>query len=131
MKRIVEIKIGNETYPLNFSIKAGKMVAEKYGSLEALFSDIEEGGTTVETFDKVIYLVELMMEQGHAYKEKLGEKSPKPLSAEDLELLLDFNQIGEVMSTISGGIIAGNTREVETEEVKDPNEKTTQTKKKK
>ena len=125
MKRLSEIEINGIKYPLNFSIKAGRLIAEKYGSLEGALKDLDTDKTDVETFDKMIFIVETMMEQGQEYMKLSGKESPTPLSKDEMEVFLDFNDTGYLMSCVVSGTVAGSEQEVETE---DPNEKTTQAK---
>lgn len=114
MNRITEIEIAGRKYPLNFSTKAAKEVAKRYGDISNVM-DAFKGKTTDEMMDEAIWLLALLIEQGVAYRKIVDDEDIRGLSAEELEIVMGVFDFSDLKNTILGAMTAGMKREVEVE----------------
>lgn len=124
MNRITEIEIADKKYPLNFSTKAAKEVAKRYGDVSNI-GEAFTGKTTVEMMDEAIWILVLLIEQGVAYKKIVDNEEIKGLNREELEVVMGVFDFSNLKNTILGAMTAGMNREVEVE-MDQKNEMTTQ-----
>lgn len=124
MNRITELEIAGRKYPLNFSTKAAKEVAKRYGDIANIDKAFKDK-TIDEMMDEAIWILALLIDQGVAYKQIMDNEEIKGLGIEELEVVMGVADFANLKSTILGAMTAGMSREVEV--VSDPkNEKTTQ-----
>lgn len=122
--RITELEIAGRKYPLNFSTKAAKEVAKRYGDIANIDKAFKDK-TIDEMMDEAIWILALLIEQGVAYKKIMDNEEIKGLSIEELEIVMGVADFTNLKSTILGAMTAGMVREVEVE-IDPKNEKTTQ-----
>jgi hypothetical protein len=108
MSKEVTIKIGKTEYPMHFSIKAGKLITEKYGSIEGAFG----GEKNAETFDAMLFFIETLISQGIAKKKFLGEETPEPIEEDMLAMLFGLGDFQELSEKIFECVGEGKAREV-------------------
>lgn len=114
MDRITEIEIAGKKYPLNFSTKAAKEVAKRYGDVSKI-SEAFTGKTTDEMMDEAIWILALLIDQGVAYKRIVDNEEIKGLNKEELEVVMGVFDFSNLKNTILGAMTAGMNREVEVE----------------
>lgn len=126
MNRIGEIEIAGSTYPLNFSTKAAKEIAQRYDGLENI-EDAFSGKAVDAMMDEVIWLLSLLIAQGVAYKRIVEDEEVKGITADELEVVLGVADMAGLKANIMDAMMGGMSREVEVEP--DPkNGETTQNK---
>jgi hypothetical protein len=124
MDRITEIEIAGKKYPLNFSVKAAKEISKRYGDISSV-GDAFSNKTMDEMMDEANWILALLIEQGVAYKKIVDGEDIKPLTKDELEVVMGVVDFADLKDTLLGSMMAGAKREVEVEE--DPkNAKTTQ-----
>lgn len=126
MNRITEIEMAGKKYPLNFSTKAAKEVAKRYGDVSNI-GEAFTGKTTDEMMDEAIWILALLIEQGVAYKKIVDNEEIKGLNREELEVVMGVFDFSNLKNTILGSMTAGMNREVEVE-IDSKNAMTTQDK---
>lgn len=126
-KRIIETEIDGRKYLLNFSIKAGVLFAERYGSVEDTWESISKK-TQTEQLREICWMLQTLIEQGFAYqrifseeKNQIPEKIP---TAEDLEVMMGFIEFYQIQDEIQKAMLAGISPEVQVELKKKAKEKT-------
>lgn len=126
-KRIIETEIDGKKYPLNFSIKAGVLFAERYGSVEDTWESISKK-TQTEQLREICWMLQTLIEQGFAYQKifeeeqnQIPEKIP---TAEDLEIMMGFMEFYRMQDEIQKAMLAGISPEVQVELKKKAKEKT-------
>jgi len=126
MSRITEIEIAGRKYPLNFSVKAAKEVAKRYGDITNIDKAFDNK-TLDEMMDEATWILALLIEQGVAYKKVMDGEDIKALTKEELEVVMGVVDFTDIKETLLSAMTAGMKREVEVEQ--DPkNAKTTQDK---
>lgn len=122
------LKIAGKNYPLSFSLGAQKAIIAKYGDMKGLdvFSKEE---VTVENIDMLVWVTELFIAQGCAYKnyfEKdvpVPEDSPVdkdgkwvPIPAEAIEIgITQLGGLQDIIKAVAMCIGASSRQEIETE----------------
>ena len=122
--RITELEIAGKKYPLNFSTKAAKEVAKRYGDIANIDKAFKDK-TTDEMMDEAIWILALLIDQGVTYKKIIDDEVIKGLSTEELEVVMGVADFANLKTTILGAMTAGMSREVEVEPDQ-KNEETTQ-----
>ncbi len=126
MNRITEIEIAGKKYPLNFSTKAAKEVAKRYGDISNI-GEAFTGKSTDEMMDEATWILALLIEQGVAYKRIVENEEVKGLIKEELEVVMGVFDFANLKNTILEAMTAGMSREIEVE-TDSKNEMTTQDK---
>lgn len=132
MAKLTYIEIVGKKYPMSFSVMASKKIAKKYGSVEKVLNGLDvESGVTEEVLDSMLFVVELLIAQGCAYKNYFEkdvtppEDAPiidgkwTPLPREALEIALtvaDIEELAEKLQECMEGGKQRNIKEVEVEE---------------
>lgn len=127
MAKIEYIEIAGKEYPMSFSLGASKKIAKKFGSVEKmgdLLARSEE--VTEQTIDSLVFVLELLICQGCAYKnffEADMPKSPKapiddagkyvPLATEQLEVACGVMDMKAIIGAIAKAV--GKSSETETQ----------------
>lgn len=114
MNRITEFEIAGKKYPLNFSVKAARVVDERFGGLDNV-KGIFGWGNIAESLYNISFMLSLLMEQGAAYKEIVeGEKITLP-TADELDTLIGAPDVVRAQTAIfeAVGISMKTTVEVE------------------
>lgn len=130
MDRTVYIEIAGKQYPMRFSVGASIAITKKYGSLQNMANNLKRGDDVDEekAFETIIWMAEVLIRQGCAYKNlfesdlPLPENAPVkdgkyiPITAEDLEIALDMADMGEITQKIFAAIGSGNKKEIHAKE---------------
>jgi hypothetical protein len=124
MNRIGEIEIAGSTYPLNFSTKAAKEIAQRYDGLENI-EDAFSGKAVDAMMDEIVWLLSLLIAQGVAYKRIVEGEEVKGITADDLEVVLGVADMAGLKDKIMDAMMGGMKREVEVE-IDPKNAETTQ-----
>jgi hypothetical protein len=114
MDRITEIEIAGKKYPLNFSVKAAKEVSKRYGDISNI-GDAFTGKPMDEMMDEASWILALLIEQGVAYKKIVEGEDIKPLTKDELEIVMGVVDFAGLKDTLLGAMTAGMKREVEVE----------------
>lgn len=130
MDRTVYIEIAGKQYPMRFSVGASIAITKKFGSLQKMANNLKRGDDVDEekAFETIIWMAEVLIRQGCAYKNlfepdlPLPENAPVkdgkyiPITAEDLEIALDMADMGEITQKIFAAIGSGNKKEIHAKE---------------
>lgn len=114
MSRISEIEIAGINYPLNFSTKAAKEIAKRYGGLENI-EDAFSDKAVDAMMDEIVWLLSLLIAQGVAYKRIVEGEEVKGITADELEVVLGVADMSGLKDKIIGAMLSGMKREVEVE----------------
>ena len=114
MSRITEIEIAGKKYPLNFSVKAAKEVAKRYGDI-ANIDKAFNSKTMDEMMGEANWILALLIEQGVAYKKIVEGEDVKGLKEDELEIVMGVVDFADLKDTLLGAMTAGMEREVEVE----------------
>ena len=137
MKRTVLINIGGKDYPMRFSIGAAKAISEKYGDLEKMVDNLSSS-VGADSIDTIIWIVELLIKHGCAYKNMFEKNEPIPEGApvengiyipatqEEIEIGTDLQGFEEIKNKIYETIQGGKKQEIEVE-TKDKKKKNVET----
>lgn len=128
MKRTVYLNLAGKNYPLNFSLGACKVITKELGSLEKMEEALSEGLDS-DTIDKIILILQVLIAQGCAYKNlfeidagipvdvenpALNEEGRfKALSKEEIEMLIGFDDIDNIVQAIGACVGTSTEQEVE------------------
>lgn len=124
MNRITEIEIAGSKYPLNFSTKAAKEIAQRYDGLENI-EDAFADKAVDAMMDEIVWLLSLLIAQGVAYKRIVDGEEVKGITADELEVVLGVADMAGLKDKIMDAMLGGMKREVEVE-VDTKNAETTQ-----
>lgn len=114
MNRITEIEMAGRKYPLNFSTKAAKEIAKRYGGISSV-GEAFEGKSIDEMMDEATWILALLIEQGVAYRKIVDDEEVKGLTKDDLEIVMGVVDFADLKDTILRAMMAGMEREVEVE----------------
>lgn len=125
MDRTVYIEIGTKLYPMRFSLGAAKRITEKFGSLDKMQKSMDDEDKAMET---IIWIVDLLVRQGCAYKNLFEPDTPVeknapveegkyvPATVEEIEVGIDLVNMRAVMEKIFQTMGKGKEMEIEIEE---------------
>ena len=114
-----EISIGGEKYELILTTKATKDIAKRYGGLENLGEKLMKPENFEMALDEIVWLITLLANQSiliHNLKNK--GKLKETLSEETVELLTSPHDLAAYKNAITGAMVKGTARTVESEEPK-------------
>lgn len=123
MDRTTYIDIGGKKYPMRFSLGASIQIGKKYGNLVEMQEAMQES-TLDKQIETIMWMLELLIKQGCAYKNlfeadvPIPEDAPVedgkyvPPSQEAMEIGIDLLEAKEKIYTCMG---VGSKREVEAE----------------
>lgn len=112
MSRITNIEIAGSTYPLNFSTKAAKQIAARYGAVENVGQAFAAGDLDA-ALGEVIWLLALLIEQGAAYIKITENKDLQVPTEDQLEILIGIADLGGLQTQLLGAMSAGMKTTVE------------------
>lgn len=126
MDRTTYIRIGRKDYPMRFSLGASIELGKKFGDLSKMGDQM-----TKDSLDKqvetIVWILELLIKQGCAYKNLFEADMPVPDTApvedgkyvpatrEEIELGVDLTEAREKIFECIGG---GQKKEIEVKEKK-------------
>lgn len=125
MSKIKFIEFNGKKYPVSFSLMATKMIARKFGSLEKMESAISSGEVTESAIDAISFVASTLIHQGCAYLNcyekdvEPYENAPYengkyiPVTAEEIETLLQFDEIELFMEELFDVIGIGDSKHEE------------------
>lgn len=125
MDRCTYINLAGKNYPLSFSLGAAKKLIMKYGSIEKMKTSINKEGDDVEKLDTVMWMLELLIAQGCAYKNYFEKDIPAPENApvingkwtpiakEVIEIAIMISDTEELVKKIEECINKGSKKKVE------------------
>lgn len=128
MERCTYIKIAGKEYPMSFSLGAAKKIISKYGSAQGMVRAIKSKNDDIAKLDMVTEIMELLIDQGCAYKNYFEKDMPKPENApvingkweplpkEALEIAIGVTDMEEMVKKIEECVNTGNKKEFETKE---------------
>ena len=110
------ICIDGEEHLLCYSVNAMLAVQEHFadGDLGAALFD----GSVVENFENALWMISVLMRAGAEYAALRGLENKKPLSEEELRVLVGPDDLGELIGAIADTISAGSKRNIELESSK-------------
>lgn len=130
MNRIVYIEIVGKKYPMSFSLMAAKKIADKHGNIEKMLGQIKnDDGTTTDTIDSLVDILELLISQGCAYKNYFEKDVPvkeddpiidgkwAPLPREALEIAVSVGELDQIADKITECISGSLKKEIEAKEI--------------
>ena len=129
MDRITYVEIAGSKYPLSFSLGASKAFAKKFGSIDGMGEKLQGvgDGVDVEALDTITYIVATLIQQGVAYMNMFCADIPPEkgvryengkyvaLTEEELDVAVDLNNAGELVSAITGAMNASGKTELNVE----------------
>ncbi len=117
MNRLCEIEIGGITYPLNFSVKAARLVEEKFGGVHKVTGVYGKSADLCTTLNNQTWLLQLLMEQGAKYKKLVDGEDIELPTDDEIEVLIGALGMKDVQIALFGciGISLTPTVEVETD----------------
>ncbi len=138
MGREALIVIAGRTYPMRFTIGASKAVADRFGGLKELGESMFSG-QEMQAIDSIIFITELLIKQGCAYRnlfmknEVIPEGMPVdesgnviPITKDEIEIGLGIgDDMQNLMDKINETIYGPKERKVEAEETKTKNPEAT------
>ncbi len=125
MNRITEIEIAGKKYPLNFSLKAAKKLAEKYGDIQNI-GDALNTQNTSQQMETATFMLYILIDQGCAYKRIMEEEDIKAPTLEELEIIVGVADFANISQTLMDAMTAGMKPTIETEPEEPKNAKATQ-----
>lgn len=123
MDRTTYIDIGGKKYPMRFSLGASIQIGKKYGSLVDMQKSMQES-TLDKQIETIMWILELLIKQGCAYKNLFETNVPVPEDApvedgkyippsrEAMEIGIDLLEAKDKIYACMG---VGSKREVEAE----------------
>lgn len=114
MKRLSEIEIAGNHYPLNFSVKAVRKICERYGAVEEMWEKIQ-AMPVHQRLGEIVWILSLLIEQGTQYLRITEGKELDALTAEELEVLVTIGEFDRYADAINAAALRGASTEVEVE----------------
>lgn len=120
------VTLAGKEYPMSFSLMAAKKIAKEHESIQKFFDGIDTEDVTENAIEKIIYVIDILINQGCAYKNYFEKDVPPPKDApvidgkwtpmpsEVLGLAITFENIGELYDKISECMGKDTKRKVET-----------------
>lgn len=124
MDRTTYINIGKKSYPMRFSLGASIEIGKKFGDLQKMGDQMSKDSLDKQV-EAIVWILELFIKQGCAYKNLFEADAPIPedapvkdgkyipANAEEIKLAVD---IQEAKTKIFECISGGSKREVEAKE---------------
>lgn len=113
--RLIPVEIAGVTYYMNFSLYATKKLTKLFGKGSALAA-VEAGGIDTldeDSIDELLDMCSVLIQQGAEYRRIVeGEETPS-LTAEELGVIADVNDLNNLISKFNAAVQAGSVREIE------------------
>ena len=126
MDRTAYLNIAGKEYPMRFSLGASIAMSKRFGSLEKMTEGLD-GGDESKTMEDLVWITELMIKQGCAYKNLFEKDVPIPdnapvedgkyipLKAEEIAVGLSVMDMGELKDKIYATVSGGKKTDIKTE----------------
>ena len=124
MDRTTYINIGKKSYPMRFSLGASIEIGKKFGDLQKMGDQMSKDSLDKQV-EAIVWILELLIKQGCAYKNLFEADTPVPkeasvkdgkyISATAEEIKIGV-EIQDAKTKIFECIAGGNKREVEAKE---------------
>lgn len=126
MDRTAYLNIAGKEYPMRFSLGASIAMSKRFGSLEKMAEELD-GGDESKTMENLVWITELMIKQGCAYKNLFEKDIPTPdnapvkdgkyipLTADEIEVGLSVMDLGELKDKIHATVFRGKKTDIKTE----------------
>ena len=117
MDRSSKITIGGVEYELLLTTRATKEIGIKYGGLGNLGDTLINSDNFVEALDEMIWLIELLINQGIAAHNLTHKDDQKePVTTEMLEVLTSPSDFASYKDALMEALSKGVKRNIESEE---------------
>lgn len=135
-KKTVYIEIGNKMYPMRFSLGASKAIAERFGGLDKMTEEMSKGNSA-EAIDTILWIIQLLINQGCAYKNLFESDVPADdhdpvregkfvaITKEELEVGLELMDLAQIKTKIFETLYTGKQQEIKAELKNEKNAETT------
>ena len=124
MERITEFEIGGRSFPLNFSVRAAELFAERYGDVSEIGKAFE-GENTAKMLSEFTWILFVLIEQGCAYKNLVENENLDAPTFDDLKVIVGLQDLLARRDELMRAIVSGMETTVEAE-VDSKNAETTQ-----
>lgn len=126
MDRTAYLNIAGKEYPMRFSLGASIAMSKRFGSLEKMTEELD-GEDESKTMEDLVWITELMIKQGCAYKNLFEKDVPTsdnapvkdgkyiPLTADEIEVGLSVMDLGELKDKIHATVFIGKRTDIKTE----------------
>ena len=114
MKRITEFEIGGRSYPLNFSVKAAELFAERYGDVSEIGKAFE-GENTAQMLSEFTWILFVLIEQGCLYKNLVENANLNAPTFDDLKVIIGLQDLFIRRDELMRAIVSGMETTVEAE----------------
>ena len=126
MDRTAYLNIAGKEYPMRFSLGASIAMSKRFGSLEKMTEELD-GEDEAKTMEDLVWITELMIKQGCAYKNLFEKDVPTsdnapvkdgkyiPLTADEIEIGLSVMDLGELKDKIYATVFRGKKTDIKTE----------------
>ena len=112
--RTGKITVNGKNYLLCFSAKVILSCSDRYGNVDGIWKKLSSD-SEAEVLKETFWLLSEMMDAGAAYAKLTGVNNPKPLTEEELLVLVDLSDLANLKAKIFETVSNGNERTVETE----------------
>lgn len=106
-KHLGKIQIAGQEYPLNYSIRASRLI------LETPQVDQEEG-TLQDIFEYNLKVISILISEGVEFAKRFNGKELQAPTLDDLNTYFSPNDNGELSQAINDAITNGGKREIKT-----------------
>lgn len=112
--RTGKITVNGKEYLLCFSAKVILSCSNRYGNVDGIWKALSDE-SEAKVLKEIFWLLSEMMDAGAAYAKLTGVENPKPLTEEELLVLVDLSDFANLKAKIFETVSNGNERTVETE----------------
>ena len=122
---MTKITIAGKEYPIVFSLSVARALTKKYGDLDVISKVGDEATPIDDKIDLSIFMLQKLIASGVIYQRMNGEAAPDVPSEEERACLITIQEMPEITKKFYEAFKMKRTVEIESEEEKDPNAKTT------
>lgn len=112
--RTGKITVNEKEYLLCFSAKVILSCSNRYGNVDGIWKKLSSD-SEAEVLTETFWLLSEMMDAGASYAKLTGIDNPKPLTEEELLVLVDLSDLANLKAKIFETVSNGTERTVETE----------------
>lgn len=116
MTRLIMVKILGEAYPLNYSVRAARKIAEAEAikaSEQKTASDEASEVAVSKKLEQDVWTLSVLLDEGAAYKELFDGEKIRRFTGEELETILSPGETFALGEKIREAVKAGLAREIE------------------